>query len=390
MQKLQIFYLSCTCSERMYKKLFENTEFKPGQQVQKYHRLFAKGFELNGNDVEMITALPLTKNTYNRKFFRRECEVADGLKYFYLSIINIPILKHISVVWQTMFNIVKHADKERQTIIICDILNQSVALGGVLASKILRCKCIGIVTDLPDMLAIDRKSLGTRFNNWMLEKYTDYIFLTEEMNDRINKESKPYIVLEGHVDSNIGNGHVEKKYNKFVCLYAGALSKKYGLHYLVEGFLMAQLENAELHLYGDGDYVPELQEICRTSTTVKYFGVKLNDYVVKEQKKATLLVNPRPTNEEFTKYSFPSKNMEYMLSGTPVLTTCLPGMPKDYYPYVYLIDKENSEGFAAKLRELYEISREELEQKGKKARMFVLNYKNNKVQAGKVMEKLML
>ena len=36
--------------------------------------------------------------------------------------------------------------------------------------------------------------------------------------------------------------------------------------------------------------------------------------IVKEEKKSTLLVNPRFTNEEYTKYSFPSKNMEYMAS----------------------------------------------------------------------------
>lgn len=389
MQKLQIFYLSCTCSERMYKRLFEDVEFKPGQQVQKYHRLFAKGFELNGHGVEMVSALPLTKSTYNGKFFGSKCEIVDGLEYYYLSIINIPIVKHLGVVLQSMFEIVRHSNKMGKTIVICDVLNQSVALGGVLASKLLRCKCVGIVTDLPDMLASDRNSWGTRFNNWVLKKYTDYIFLTEEMNVRINKERKPYIVLEGHVDSSFGDVSEEKKYDKFICLYAGALSKKYGLHYLVEGFLMADIENAELHLYGDGDYVPELQEICRKSDNVKYFGIKLNDYVVKEQKKATLLVNPRPTNEEFTKYSFPSKNMEYMLSGTPVLTTRLPGMPKEYYPYVYLIDNESNEGISEKLKELYQMSRTELEQKGKDARKYVLEYKNNKVQAEKVIRKLL-
>lgn len=384
----QIFYLSCTCSEHMYEKLFTDTEHKPGQQVQKYHRLFAKGFELNGCEVTMVSALPLTKGTYSSKFFWRECEEINGLKYYYMSIINIPIVKHFGVILQTLRYIVKNAAKKEKTVVICDVLNQAVALGGVLASKLLRCQCVGIVTDLPEMLAGNTNNWRARFNNWMLGKYTDYIFLTKDMNVRINKKKKPYVVLEGHVDSNIEHAGGEEKYDRFVCLYAGALSRKYGLHYLVEGFLMAQLDNAELHLYGDGDYVPELQNICRECSCVKYFGVKLNDYVVKEQKKVTVLVNPRPTHEEFTKYSFPSKNMEYMLSGTPVLTTRLPGMPKEYYPYVYLIDKENSEGIAEKLRELYKESRAELRNKGEAAKEFVLKEKNNKVQARKVIEKL--
>lgn len=61
---------------------------------------------------------------------------------------------------------------------------------------------------------------------------------------------------------------------------------------------------------------------------------------------ATLLVNSRFTIEEFTKYSFPSKNMEYMASGTPLLTTKLPGMPQEYYPYVFLFDEETIDGYA--------------------------------------------
>jgi glycosyltransferase involved in cell wall biosynthesis len=88
---------------------------------------------------------------------------------------------------------------------------------------------------------------------------------------------------------------------------------------LVHAFIDANVGNSELHLYGDGDFADELEEIARNNERIKYFGVKPNDYVVAEQLKVILLVNPRPTNEEYTRYSFPSKNMEYMVSGTPVL-----------------------------------------------------------------------
>ena len=42
--------------------------------------------------------------------------------------------------------------------------------------------------------------------------------------------------------------------------------------------------------------------------------------------------------------------MEYMASGTPVLTTRLPGMPAEYYPYVEFIDEETPEGIARALK----------------------------------------
>jgi glycosyltransferase involved in cell wall biosynthesis len=80
--------------------------------------------------------------------------------------------------------------------------------------------------------------------------------------------------------------------------------------------------------------------------------------------------------------------MEYMASGTPVLTTVLPGMPKEYHPYVYLLEDETSDGIAAKLQEVLRASDLELFEKGIQARHFVLEEKNNVIQAQKILEML--
>ena len=98
---------------------------------------------------------------------------------------------------------------------------------------------------------------------------------------------------------------------------------------------------------------------------------------------ATLLVNPRPTGEEYVKYSFPSKTMEYMSTGTPVLTTVLPGMPKEYHPYVYLLEEETADAIAEKLGQIFAQPADAL-----KAREFILKEKNNVTQAGKILAML--
>ena len=78
--------------------------------------------------------------------------------------------------------------------------------------------------------------------------------------------------------------------------------------------------------------------------------------------------------------------MEYMVSGTPVLTTVLPGMPKEYYPHVYLLEDESAAGIARKLRQVLSLSDEELFEKGQQARSFVLETRNNVVQAKKILD----
>ena len=139
-------------------------------------------------------------------------------------------------------------------------------------------------------------------------------------------------------------------------------------------------------MFGDGDYREELERIAATHSNVKYMGIRPNCEVVVTEQRAALLVNPRPIAPEYTKYSFPSKNMEYMASGTPILTTRLPGMPKEYYPYIYTIEEDSVDGVASALQEVFSHSILERQEKGRQARAFVLEHKSNVVQAKKIIQ----
>jgi len=255
-----------------------------------------------------------------------------------------------------------------------------------LASKIFRIKSVGIVTDIPNLLSSNPKKLSVKFNNIILSNFSSYVFLTKQMNNLVNKKNKPYVVIEGQVDINMRyvENKLEEKYLRKVCIYAGMIHEKYGIKTLVEAFRLAAKKDEELHIYGSGDYEEELINVCNKHANIKYFGVVPNDEVVVAELKATLLINPRPTNEEYTKYSFPSKNMEYMVSGTPVLTTRLPGMPDEYRTYVYLIVDETVNGLADTLKNILSKSREELHELGMSAREYVLLKKNNTIQVNQI------
>ena len=98
-----ILYVSCTSSEEMYKKLFATIEQKPGQQVQKYHRLFAEGFLKNNCNICMITALPLNRQNYESKVFWKYTEIQKDIQYDYLFVLNIPIMKNIEIFFLSFF-----------------------------------------------------------------------------------------------------------------------------------------------------------------------------------------------------------------------------------------------------------------------------------------------
>lgn len=382
---MHIIYAVTTCSDKVYNQLFGGVKVKPAFQSQKYHRLLIEGLA-KGAAVDVAANPPVNRSVLAENFVRLPEEEEGGARYHYIPAIRNPLLKAavvgIGTFFKTLFLI------RKDSAVIVDGLNRVTALSAMLAARLRGKPCVGIVTDLPDMLGGSRFS--KEFANFVIRHCTHYVLLTEAMNDYLNKSGKPYVILEGHSDVTMQEKqpNLEKKQHPRICFYAGGVSKQYGLGNLVEGFRMAEIPDAVLHIYGPGDYVEELQQIAAEDERIFYGGMLLNHEIVEKELEATLLVNPRPTQEEYVKYSFPSKTMEYMASGTAVLTTVLPGMPKEYHPYVFLLEDESAEGIAKKMQQVLANPEEELFRKGMEARTFVLEQKNNVIQAKKILDML--
>ena len=382
---MHIIYAVTTCSDRVYQQLFSQVKVKPAFQSQKYHRLLIEGLAAAAK-VDVVANPPVNRSVLSAKFVRLPREEEGGASYRYIPAIRNPLVKAVAVGCGTFFRTLFLIRKD--SAVIVDGLNRMTALSAMLAARLRGKPCVGIVTDLPDMLG--GSSFSKKLANFVIDHCTHYVLLTEAMNDYLNQKGKPYVILEGHADITMADRipAMEKKTEPRICFYAGGVSKQYGLSNLVEGFRNANLPNARLHIYGPGDYVKELQQIAAEDQRFFYGGMLLNTEIVKKEQEATLLVNPRPTDEEYVKYSFPSKTMEYMASGTPVLTTVLPGMPKEYHSYVYLLEDETADGITRKLKEVLANSDETLFRKGMEARKFVLEQKNNVIQASKILDML--
>lgn len=397
---MDIIYLSSSCSDRKFDELRERGITRKLPQAQKYHSLLIEGIAQNlDGTVYAISAFPVNRQWTKQVRFDREEESFGKIRYIYGSFFNLPILRQWTRILQAKCDIRKIHKNSQNCVIICDVLNQSLAYAARKCGKQYGIPVVGIVTDVPGHTSGARRKsysvirrviaeLAEKNSERNLKRYDAYLLLTEAMNSIVNKNGKPYIVLEGHCDSKMGQkeNSLAAKNQPKVAMYAGGIHKEFGIERLVNAFVKGCFNDWELHIYGDGNYQKDLTELTVKTPNVKYFGVQPNSVIVENQLKATLLLNPRLTDAEYVKYSFPSKTLECMASGTPLCTTRLPGMPAEYYPYVYFFDDETEDGMLHTLKDVLGKDAETYHALGKKSKAFVMTEKTNVKQAKKLLD----
>lgn len=301
------------------------------------------------------------------------------------------ITRHIKQSWKTYNELRKWNVKNKEGVVVFNCLRIAQVVSGLLFCKIHKVKSVGIITDVPGYRSMDRSDMSfiakvidstVRFT---LSRYDAYVLLSQEMKNVIPIGEKNYVVVEGICDSEIQYKPM-KKNDKFTIMYAGSLMRKYNIMGLVEAVISLNRNDVVLKLFGNGELESELEEISDKYSCIQYCGSVSNEVCIEEQKKAHLLVNPRFSSEEYTKYSFPSKNIEYMKSGTPVLYTKLPSMPEEYYEYINIIEDESNSGIAKALENILDTDSSVLNDKALKAKEFVESKKNSVVQAKKILD----
>lgn len=374
---MKILYLSAF-PEEAFNKLLENG-IVLHQAAQKFNKLYIKGFCLNSCDVDVLFFNNDITKDYEEKYNDRT------IRFLTCDFTGNKIFKKIARLKLANSIVKKYKKEEPNGIVVIDALTP-MASAVIKFSKKHKLNTVSIVTDLPEDLT-NTKTFKAKIKNKLAQndfygqfKYADYlILLANGMLDKINHKNT--VILNGICDYELKDEfEVSQKYDKKVIVYTGEIRKMYGIHNLVEAFLSLKRDDSELWLFGNGlNFYPELKEQIEKSDNVKYMGIKPNAEILQVQKGATLLVNPRLTKGygDYIKYSFPSKNIEYMVSATPLITTKLPAITEEYNEHLFFFEDESVEGMAKVLNDCLNLSQDELNQKGFKAKEFILNKLNN-------------
>jgi glycosyltransferase involved in cell wall biosynthesis len=213
------------------------------------------------------------------------------------------------------------------------------------------------------------------------------VLLSEQMLDFVENKTIKHIVMEGLVD--IQSMDVKDSYDMpehRVILYTGTLRKIFGVLNLVEAFMQIHHKNVELWICGSGDSSQKICEAAEKDSRIKFWGLVDNQKSLEFQKRATILVNPRTSDGEYTKYSFPSKTIEYLLAGKSVVINKLPGIPEEYYDFVHTPEDESVMALRNCIISVLDTDKYKLQSKALAGRDFVMKNKNSKTQMERIMK----
>lgn len=312
-----------------------------------------------------------------------------------IGFINIAGIKVLSRYYTVKRELDKWAsvDSGREKVLLIYAMTTPFAqLAGYIKRKYSSIKVIYIIPDLPMYMNVTKvqKSLVYRTRKKIeeflfhrsLKNVDGYVLLTDGMKEWFTTDIN-YTVVEGMatIDNTIDVDDIKKKKQ---ILYAGGIKREYGVIDLVSAFSQIDDPEWELVIYGDGTDMESVCEYAKKDVRIKIMGSAPNAVVMKHQREAALLINPRK-NQEMAKYSFPSKTLEYMLSGTPMLGYKLAGIPEEYYDNMFVIqDSEN--GMEEALRKAMNLPEAERIKMGEKAKQFVVKEKNPEKQCKKILE----
>lgn len=134
----------------------------------------------------------------------------------------------------------------------------------------------------------------------------------------------------------------EKRKEKMV-LYAGLINPCYGIINILDAMKNLS-QNYRLVICGGGEMeiIDQIKDAALKDNRIKYLGLipRVEALRLEQLSDVLLMIRTARTKSEkyIAKYCQPSKLPEYMLSGTPILSTDIPAIPSSAKPYLNITD----------------------------------------------------
>ncbi|MBR4853823.1 MAG: glycosyltransferase [Alistipes sp.] len=314
---------------------------------------------------------------------------------------TIPLIKQLMIsssIKNELIKILNRNQNEKIVVITYTPLSYFIKPIIDLKKKFKNLSLVSIITDLIDDLLYfeDNSSSLKRIQNKLeyeavKKSYNGidkFILLTGQMVEKISEANNKYIVVEGIASfDKMSSFHKEKKDEDVRSIfYAGTLQEFSGVRELLSAFSKITNKNYRLVICGEGVLTPEIKNAALLDDRIIYKGMQPREEVLRLQKESTLVINPRRPDKSITRFSFPSKTMEYLVSGTPMIGYKLEGIPEEYYDHFYTVDELDEGSLIGVIQKTLSLPQDILNEKAEKAYDFIMQKKTAKMQVKRIID----
>jgi len=385
----RIVFLGLLYPPEEEKLIVDQSKVKPSNAPIVFQRELISGMEeALGHNLEIVSVLPVGTwpNAYSKPFLPSRTWQNGGAVCHEVGCINLPFVKQAmrAAGAKKMFSkVLCPGDK----VVLYSAYMPFLRALQKLPHDI---EVTAIITDLPeyyDLLKTSRlrkylRSIQNRMIHRYMKRVDRFVLLTEQMHGPLQVGDRPWMLMEGICTAKSTASDVPQER---AILYSGTLHYQFGIMTLLDAFRSMQDPSIKLWICGSGEAEARIRELCKTDHRVSFYGYLSQSEVAALRSRAAVLVNPRTNEGEYTKYSFPSKTMEYMASGKPVVMYRLDGIPREYDPFLYYVPENGPDSLAQTLSYVLDHP-EEAEEKGSRARTFVQENKSSSAQGRRLVD----
>lgn len=345
--------------------------------------------EIIGDDLQIVSASKIGREESKRI---SNSFVFPGKKFIVLINLGIPIINdiisNIHFFLIILFWSILNLGHKR----ILLILNSPFGLcfSSLLLKYLLGVKLVSLTIDTPFAKENDFKGIigfyhktGFKLGHKILKFFSGIILINRGVLDLLSL-SIPHHITSVGFDEKRYNSHLNNKRQKtgknkndsYKVVYAGTLMHSKGISNLMEAFKLIDNKSIELNLYGYGPLENEALEYSKHCNNIKFYGRINYDKLQLKLAEADLLINPILINDPSHDFGFPSKLTDYILSGSPVLTTRFKSLPESYLSFLFFIEVATPEGISKAICSVYQEPYEIINDKVNQGINYITNHQN--------------
>ncbi len=331
---------------------------------------------------------------------RETAVTASGIELRLLPFVNLTPLKQLSlglgVGWEILkWSLAHRTGKHR--VVISYNLSVPPGLCTYVASRLARVKVVAFLSDIDvpgqTVPATLLRRFDYRLHRLLIPRLDGRVVVADSIAETFAK-GKSYLRAEGGVGAEMldrmqrSRAAPPKESGRIRIVLAGRLDETNGVKLMLDASELLLGDRYEFWIAGSGPLSELVAEAAGRDPRIVYAGFLPLDELYSLYLSADVLVNARITQDLNTRFFFPSKLLEFMATGIPVISTCSGHIETDFGHALFLLREETPQALASLIERVSTLPHDIRVGVGKVARDCILATKTWTVQGQRIADYL--